>query len=311
MHKPVSVIDDHANVEETLQSMARVLGTDKVRRAVFNAVYGRHRKPAHIGRIMEIAGIDGNQKQQVRNALSVLSSNKVIVKSPPDSKRDSKLNHYEKSEWVNARKKKILDLADNKEKRETLPTKRKRNSSPEADMVTKITYVGARIRVSEITIDDIDSFKSVNRIEPRSSSLKGISEDEFKKGIQSIIGEEAIFKDWGGEKSDLLSTRVRLNGKRIGAAFAFKGPGQAGALTPARMGKNGDQALRLFEEIANLYVIQHWREIAQSVRVLIHSLAVTHSVMRNTEIHFCLIDGQDSLRIVDAYRSHFGFPATA
>ena len=55
--------------------------------------------------------------------------------------------------------------------------------------------------------------------------------------MKRIIGETGRFKDWGGETSDLYTTRLRVGGGRKAAAFGFKGKGLTGVLTPARMGK--------------------------------------------------------------------------
>jgi hypothetical protein len=132
-----------------------------------------------------------------------------------------------------------------------------------------------------------------------------ISEDDFKRGVQSIIGEIGTFKDWGGEKSDLYSTRLRVSGKRRAAAFAFKGPGQKGRLVLGRMGKNGDQALRLFQEEADVFIVQHWREIDSSVIDLMRRLAVAKSATNGQPLWYGVIDGQDSERLRLAYPSKF------
>ena len=137
------------------------------------------------------------------------------------------------------------------------------------------------------------------------TDMSKISEDDFKKGVQKIIGETATFKDWGGEVSDLMSTRLRFNGKRVAAAFAFKGPGKKGKLVPAGMGKNGDQAQRLFLESADIFIVQHWNDVDPSVLRLLEQLAIAKSVSTGREIKICVIDGSDSARLVDAYPKSF------
>ena len=124
MSRPLSVVDDHANVEETLQSMARILGKDKIRRAVFSALYGRHSLPADINEIVGRAMLPISKKQQVYNAINLLSVNKIIAESPAEPKNGFRLKRYFKSAWVNARKQRLLKLADNPEQRESMPTKR-------------------------------------------------------------------------------------------------------------------------------------------------------------------------------------------
>ena len=97
-----------------------------------------------------------------------------------------------------------------------------------------------------VTVDDIDSFSKVLDIDEIPGEYTRIYESKFKAGVAAILGEKDLFKDWGGELNDLSSTKVRIDGKRRMSAFAFKGPGTSGKLTPCKMGKNGDQIQRLF-----------------------------------------------------------------
>jgi len=123
--------------------------------------------------------------------------------------------------------------------------------------------------------------------------------------VQNILGEPGAFKDWGGEDSDLYSGRLRLNGKRHAAAFAFKGPGEPGALVPGRMGKNGDQLSRLFRQDADVFLVQHWREIKPSVLEMMRNLAVAKSVATGQLIRYGIIDGNDTERLRRAYSAKF------
>lgn len=123
--------------------------------------------------------------------------------------------------------------------------------------------------------------------------------------MQSLVGEEGSFKDWGGEKNDLWTTRLTYQGKRHSAAFAFKGKGTTGKLTPRKMGKNGDQLQRLLQAPADVFLVQYWREIDQSVLELLRALAVAKSVTERRQIHFCVIDGQDSQRLIQSYPNDF------
>src|SRR6185312_1730126 len=92
-----------------------------------------------------------------------------------------------------------------------------------------------------------------------------MGEAKFKGGIASILGERDSFSDWGGESRDLSSTRVWIGGRRRVAAFAFKGPGMTGRLTPGKMGKNGDQIQRLFGAPAEVFLVQYGGRVLQSV----------------------------------------------
>jgi hypothetical protein len=85
-----------------------------------------------------------------------------------------------------------------------------------------------------------------------------LSEEAFKLSIIKIIGEPYELKDWGGEQLDVFSTRPRLRGARKPTGFALKGPGSAnGTLTPAKMGKNGDQIQRLVDDSIELAIVQY------------------------------------------------------
>jgi transposase len=94
----------------------------------------------------------------------------------------------------------------------------------------------------------VPPLRSKRGLEP----LKALPETEIKAAFAEIIGEPINPKDWGGERSDLFSSRVMLERKRISSAFVFKGPAQFRPMTMAQLGKNGDQIDRLFSEPADL-----------------------------------------------------------
>ena len=132
-----------------------------------------------------------------------------------------------------------------------------------------------------------------------------MSERQFNDGVKASIGETGTFKDWGGETSDLYSTRLMLNGKRMRVAFGFKGPGLAASLVPSRLGKNGDQMERLFSVPANVFFVQHWREIMPSIVRMMKVFAVDKALSTGKPVYYGLIDGHDSNRLRLAYPSKF------
>lgn len=160
-------------------------------------------------------------------------------------------------------------------------------------------------QVEQITVDDVGTFKKVRRTTSTEHLPSTLSEAAFKKGIQAILGEPGTFRDWGGEKNDLLSTRLTVDRRRRTVAFAFKGPGTTGRLTPRKMGKNGDQIQRLFQSPADVYIVQYWREIDESVLEQMKALATAKSATSGRKVWFGLIDGYDSRRIYDAYPHAF------
>ncbi len=128
--------------------------------------------------------------------------------------------------------------------------------------------------------------------------LERVSEQDIKAAFAEIIGESYVPKDWGGEKSDLFSTRVCVDGRPLATAFAFKGPGAFRPLTMAALGKNGDQISRLFSEPADLVVLQHCHQITSAVRDHMRAFATRIGRLRP----FTLIDGAETVRILVAYR---------
>jgi hypothetical protein len=118
-------------------------------------------------------------------------------------------------------------------------------------------------------------------------------------------GEKGRFKDWGGETSDLWTTKVRHKGRRVACAFAFKGPGTKGALVPGKLGKNGDQIQRLFQEDADIYLVQYVGQIAPSVMVNMAPFAQSKSLSTGRKICYGVVDGNDSARLIDAYPKAF------
>lgn len=150
----------------------------------------------------------------------------------------------------------------------------------------------------EMWAQQIDQFAGVEGVEAASKDLRAVSrmpEEEVKQSFAAIIGEPFVFKDWGGELSDLFTNRLTSGGEPLSAAFAFKGPALRGTLRLSGMGSNGDQGLRLAGEDADLMVVQHHAAIAADVRNLMRILA------RHYRRRYMIIDGETTARILRAY----------
>ena len=169
-------------------------------------------------------------------------------------------------------------------------------------MVFKVPKNAVQTKV--ITVDDIDSFSKTRKVKSTATVLT-MKESIFKTGVQRVIGQGGTFKDWGGETSDLYTTRLRVGGGRKASAFAFKGKGLTGVLTPARMGKNGDQIQRLFVEDADVFLLQYGEEIASSVIQQMATYAQAKSIATGRLIRYGIVDGGDSVRLVAAYPKAF------
>jgi hypothetical protein len=299
----ITVSDTRSNAPEQIAHAAKTIGRSPHKAAVFRAVYHGKKKQKTIDEVVKDEGVraEGMSRKRVLEEAAKLAGHDLFGK-----KREKGTVMYEPYSFLAANKHKIFSLARNRAKLEAFPTKR--NPKGNAGTVT-IKLPRQRVRVKHVTIDDIDSFSAVRKKKVKETKLAGMSEKEFKEGVKRIIGEKGEFLDWGGEKNDLLSTRLVYKGKRRRAAFAFKGPGKAGTLTPGKMGKNGDQIQRLFDTVADFYFLQYWNQIAESVPEQIDWLAKAHSVAHDREIFYGIIDGADSARLVNAYPKNFP-PAT-
>ena len=153
----------------------------------------------------------------------------------------------------------------------------------------------------EVSVEQIDTFSAIRKTEVQSQQslkkLKNIPERKVKTAFAEIIGEPNIPKDWGGESSDLFTSRLMIENQRISTAFLLKGPSRFHSMTPADLGKNGDQIGRLFDEPADFLVLQHCHEVGNAVRRQMRAYAQQMGNPRK----FCIIDGYDTLRILTAY----------
>jgi hypothetical protein len=153
----------------------------------------------------------------------------------------------------------------------------------------------------EVMPERIDNFsKCAGESFPRHRELDALAkipENDIKHAMAELIEDDAVPKDWGGEKSDMFSTKLRINGERLSTAFIFKGPSKFHPMKLADLGKNGDQIDRLYTEPAQLLVLQHCHEVTSSVRNTMRAFA---NQIGNPRA-YCIIDGKDTLRILRAY----------
>lgn len=288
--------DVRSNPNDQIAHAVRVIGRSEARKEVFCAIC-RGKRPVKSS--SDIAFVTHLSKIRVQQEAGKLASNGILQKV----KLKGEEMAYHKDAFYCENKKKILRMIADKRKLESLPTKitPKFTGSKTIRIVVPRQYV----RTKQITINDIASFSKVRKLQITPSKIVGMSETYFKEGIKQILGERGVFKDWGGESSDLFTTRVDLQGRRMPAAFAFKGKATKGKLTPKKMGKNGDQIQRLFTCPAQVFIVQYFGQIDQSIIDLMNSLATAKSVSEGKPIFFGVVDDNDSQRIIAAYSNSF------
>src|SRR5690348_874977 len=112
MAERASIVNISGDHEETLTQLAKHLGRNKLRRKVFNAIYGRGANPRSKPQIMDAAKIPTRDAQQVQNALDHLSKHHLIVRMDNDgSVKDKSRYLYHKDQSVRANRPMIIKFA--------------------------------------------------------------------------------------------------------------------------------------------------------------------------------------------------------
>ncbi len=160
---------------------------------------------------------------------------------------------------------------------------------------------------TRLYVEDIDSFCKVRDVNPSlvaqhlNNGYFDVSEDLVQTAIERILGENFHKKDWGGETSDLFTSNLQVNGHRLQAAFMLKGHGLKSHVMQLKdCGKNGDQIVRLMESPADLYVVQFVGTISETVVKDIEGKILLKRA-NGHEAVFCIINGNDTVRLFKAY----------
>jgi hypothetical protein len=287
----ISVSDARSNANDQIAHAAKVIGKSQRAKRVFEAIYHGKKKTKSVS---EIAGVTRLSEWDVLTVGRRLANQHIVGQTKIDGK-----TAYEKDAFYSANKNRVLSLVKNPKSLARFPTK----YSPKTSTVTTVIRTLTKPQIREITCDDFDDFVKVRRI--RKAKLRRISEEGFQLGVQKLLGESGKFQDWGGEKNDLFTTKARIAGQRRTIAFAFKGPGTKGILTPRKLGKQGNQIQRLFLSPAEVFVVQYWGQIDQDVLEQMKAFATMNSIREGKPIWYGLIDGDDSNRLMKAYAAEF------
>lgn len=292
----IDVSDVRSNPQDQIAHAARVIGRSKDCRNVFSAIYQGKRR---IKTVSEIVKLTSLPRMRVLQEAGKLCNNHIIKKTKVGNELA-----YEKDPFYTQNKNTVLRLAGNREALEKYPTK----TNPRIGGTIQISVLLPKemADAKQITIDNIDSFAKVLGLKPNQNLLP-IDEKKFKEGLQKVLDEQGIFEDWGGESDDLFSTRLIMGGERKNVAFGLKGKGTTGILTPKKMGKRGDQVQRLFRAPADVFLVQYWGQIDESILEQMKYFAISKSVLEARKIYYGIIDGQDTARILAAYPEYFSY----
>ncbi len=291
---PIPVSDVRSSPHEHLYHAASVLNRSLRLQTVFEAICKGGKKPKTATKLMTATGFGRVAVLQLGGRLA---DQQLVQKTKVNGE-----TAYEKDRFYAANRAKIVAYARNPIKLKRLPTKYSVRPSTSAASL-RVSVTGVRIQINEVTCDDFDQFSKVKKV--RSGPPRSISETAFKDGIKKLIGESGKFQDWGGEPNDPYTSKLRHKGKRRAIAFAFKGPGTSGVLTPKKLGRNGDQIQRLFLSPAEIVVVQYHSQVGQAVVEQMKAFATLNSVREGKRIWYGVIDGDDTNRLLAAYPRQF------
>lgn len=287
-----------ATSEETIQKIATELGASDRKYNIFKAIYSGGNKPKDAAVLHELTGLSEMAVLQLATPMAHQQYFETL-------KNKGGRVAFKKYKHINAVKDRILRLAKN-------PRALKKHLSSRTPRSTVSVQVDSRtrteIKVREIFIDDVAEFSEV--LDVKAADLPTLTparlpEKLFKYGVASVLGNKGKFQDWGGEKNDLYSSNVTIEGRRISTAFAFKGPATASPLTIAKLGKNGDQIPRLFSTTAEVFVVQFEGDIEEAVKDTMMTYAIRKSKETGKEILYGIISKEDSQRLRVKYATHF------
>lgn len=292
-----NVSDIRSNANDQFVYAANKIGKSELKRKVFYAIYFGKQKIKTVG---DIAKTTRLTRKKVLDAAKKLETDKLIHQT-----KHQKDTAYSKDDAFKGVWKKILNHAGDKNKIAKIQTKVNSGKANNKTIIIKVPK--NQVQIKQITIDDISSFDKVKKIKIVNSALANMPETKFKKGILKILKETGPTpKDWGGEKNDIFTNKIMMGGKRFHAALALKGPGKKiNKITSKHMGKNGDQIQRLMRSSAQIFFVQYWKEIDQSIVELMEQLSIAKSYSDGRRIYFGIIDGDDSSRLIQAYPNAF------
>ncbi len=144
MKARTAVVDWSGNYEENCIQLGRHLGNNKIRRKLFNAIYGRGSKPRSKKQLMDITGLKTADGQQAQNQLDHLVRYGLILRDDNEGAvQDGSRYVYAKEPNVRAHRKKIVQYADKPSLAKKTATKRNPMIRG-ADIVIKRTVVTKR-----------------------------------------------------------------------------------------------------------------------------------------------------------------------
>lgn len=294
--KTVHVRNVGGDKNDQIYSAYESIGTSKQRLEVFLAICKGSKKEKSVTWIKNNTTLRNNKR--VTEEAKKLVDDETIIQLEHKVEGET---GYKKIDFLCKHKKDILKLIKDKHARENFATKiNPKIKSTKNSVGIKLILPKIRIKTQPISIQKIDEFSKIKKKSMDYDLEK--KEDDIKELFKNIAGEKGIFKDWPGEKNDLL-TYLTINGEKKLVAFAFKGKSKKliKKLRPKDMGTNGDQVERLFSSPAEIFFVQFVGQIHELMLQTMEQQATLKSYYTGKKIYYGIIDGSDTSRIFSQY----------
>jgi CHAT domain len=220
-----AVINPTGDHEDNIVRWAKNLGTSKIRRKLFNAIYGRVSRPRSKKQLAADAEV--RLDQQAQNEVEYLYRKHLIDRIDNDDfVKDRSHYLYLKDENVRAHKDEIIRAADSKKLRDSIPTKR----SPTvrgATLVVRRAIVTRQALKKRTPLDVLYLMSNPTKrhtlsLDKEVKAVKAeISRSRFRENITLHQSEAADFKDILNGLNDHAPRIVHFSGHGNDAGLAM------------------------------------------------------------------------------------------
>ncbi len=223
-----AVINPTGDHEENIVRWAKNLGTSRIRRKLFNEIYGRVSRPRSKRQLAADAGVQLDQ--QVQNEVEYLYRKHLIDRMDNDGSVNDRSHYlYFKDESVRAHKKEIIRAADNKKLRDSIPTKRSSSIRSSTTLVVKRTVVTRdalkkRTPLNVLYLMSNPTKKNALSLDKEVKAVKAeIRRSRFRDNIVLHQSGAADFKDILNGLNDHAPRIVHFSGHGNDAGLAMDG----------------------------------------------------------------------------------------
>jgi hypothetical protein len=216
-----AVINPTGDHDDNIVRWAKNLGTSKIRRKLFNAIYGRVSRPRSRKQLAADAGVKDDQ--QAQNEVEYLYRKHLIDRKDNEGVvNDGSRYLYFKDESVRAHKDEIIRAADNKKLRDSIPTKR--NPIVRTTTIVVKRPLKKRERLDVLYLMSNPTKKHVLSLDKEVKAVKAeITRSRFRDNIALHQSEAADFKDILNGLNDHGPRVVHFSGHGNAVGLAMDG----------------------------------------------------------------------------------------